>query len=161
MSVKEYIDLRLSEFKLKGTRGASQVLSLLLSLFLVIIVIAIVLNLLAYMLVRWLDGVLGFPWGALIVLGAFLVLLAVLWFCRKRVFKNVFIRSLADNPSITTENDLDIELGRVKSGIMAYEDNVKQEVNAFMETKKAVGTGFRLAGIILNFIRSRAAGRRN
>lgn len=161
MSVKEYIDLRLTEFKLKGTRGASQVLSLLLSMFLVIIVIAIVLNLLAYMMVRWLDGVLGFPWGALIVLGTFLALLAVLWFCRKRIFKNVFIRSLAGNPSISTENDLDIELGRVNSGIMAYENNVRQEVNTFMETKEAVGTGIRLAGIILNFIRSRAVGKRN
>lgn len=161
MSVKEYIDLRLSEFKLKGTRGASQVLSLLLSMFLVIIVIAIVMNLLAYMLVRWLDGVLGFPWGVLIVLGTFLALLAVLWFCRKRIFKNVFIRSLVDNPSITTENDLNMELGRVNSGIMAYENNVRQEVSAFMETKKAVGVGFKLAGMIFNFIRSRAAGKRN
>ena len=161
MSVKEYVDLRLSEFKLKGTRGASKVLSLLLSMFLVIIVIAIVLNLLAYMLVRWLDGVLGFPWGVLIVLGVFLVLLAVLWFFRKGIFKNVFIRSLAGNPSISTENDLDMELGRVKSGIMEYEENVRQEANAFMETRKAVGVGFRLAGLLLNFIRSRAARNRN
>lgn len=161
MSVKEYIDLRFSELKLKGTRSVSRILSLLLSMFLVIVVIAIVLNLLAYMLVRWLDGVFGFPWGVLIVLGIFLALLAVLLLCRKRIFKNVFIRSFASNPSISTENDLDMELGRVKSGIMEYENNVKQEVSAFMETRKAVGVGFKLAGVILNFIRSRAAGKKN
>lgn len=160
MSVKEYIDLRLSEFKLKGTRGASQVLSLLLSMFLVIIVLAVVLNLFAYLMVRWLDGALGFPWGALIVIGFFLVVLGVLWYFRKKIFKNVFIRSIIEDPCINTENDLDVELGRVKSGIMQYEENTRQEVNAFMETRKAVGVGFKVAGIILKYLRSRAAAKK-
>lgn len=161
MSVKEYIDLRLSDFKLKGTRGVSKVLSLLLSMFLVVIVMAIVLNLLAYLLVRWLDGLLGFPWGALIVIGVFIVILSVLWLCRKKLFKNVFIRSIIDDPSISTEKDLDAELGRVNAGISQFEENTRQEVNSFIETKKAVGLGFKVAGIIFNFLRSRAAGKKN
>lgn len=150
MSVKEYIDLRFSEFKLKGTRAVSQVLSLLLSMFLVVIVLAIVFNLLAYVLVRWLDGILGFPWGALIVIGFFLVFLSILWLCRKKLFKNVFIRSIIDDPSISTEKDLDTELGKVKSGI--------RQCN---ETKKAMGLGLKVAGIVFNFLRPRRTGKKN
>lgn len=149
MSIKEYIDLRFSEYKLKGIKAVSRVISLLLSMFLVVVVLAIVFNLIAYLLVRWLDGIFGFPWGVLIVIGFFLAVLLILWLCRKKLFKRIFIRSIIDDPSINTEKDIDAELRRVKSGIRQCD-----------ETKKAMGLGFKVAGIIFNSLRSCAAGKK-
>ena len=93
---REYADLRIDEAKLKATRGLSTALGQTLAYLLVIAVLAIVLGLLALALLQWLNGLLGAPWGTLIVAGVFLLLLLVLWSVRGRLFKDLFVKLFID-----------------------------------------------------------------
>ena len=89
---KRYADLRVDEFKLKATRGLSTALSRLLSFLLIFVVLSIVLGLLAFAQLQWLNSLVGAPWGTLIVLAFFLVVLAVLIIYRKRLFRDMFVK---------------------------------------------------------------------
>ncbi len=93
---REYADLRLDEAKLKATRGLSTALGQTLAYLLVIAVLAIALGLLALALLQWLNGLLGAPWGTLIVAGVFLIALAILWAARSRLFKDLFVKLFID-----------------------------------------------------------------
>lgn len=89
---KRYADLRVDELKLKATRGLSTALSRLLSFLLIFVVLSIVLGLLAFAQLQWLNSLVGAPWGTLIVLAFFLVVLAVLIIYRKRLFRDMFVK---------------------------------------------------------------------
>ena len=93
---REYADLRLDEAKLKATRGLSTALGQTLAYLLIIAVLAIALGLLALALLQWLNGLLGAPWGTLIVAGVFLIALAILWAARGRFFKDLFVKLFID-----------------------------------------------------------------
>ena len=93
---REYADLRLDEAKLKATRGLSTALGQTLAYLLIIAVLAIALGLLALALLQWLNGLLGAPWGTLIVAGVFLNALAILWAARVRLFKDLFVKLFID-----------------------------------------------------------------
>ena len=93
---REYADLRLDEAKLKATRGLSTALGQTLAYLLIIAVLAIALGLLALALLQWLNGLLGAPWGTLIVAGVFLIALAILWAARGRLFKDLFVKLVID-----------------------------------------------------------------
>ena len=93
---REYADLRIDEAKLKATRGLSTALGQTLAYLLIIVVLAIVLGLLAFALLQWLNALMGAPWGTLIVAGAFLIALAVLWSARNRLFKDLFVKLFID-----------------------------------------------------------------
>ena len=93
---REYVDLRIDEAKLKLTRGLSTALGQTLSYLLIIAVLVIVLGLLALALLQWLNGLLGAPWGTLIVAGVFLIALAILWAARSRLFKDLFVKLFID-----------------------------------------------------------------
>ena len=93
---REYADLRLDEAKLKATRGLSTALGQTLAYLLIIAVLAIALGLLALALLQWLNGLLGAPWGTLIVAGVFLIALAILWAARGRLFKDLFVKLFID-----------------------------------------------------------------
>ena len=93
---REYADLRLDEAKLKATRGLSTALGQTLAYLLIIAVLAIALGLLALALLQWLNGLLGAPWGTLIVAGVFLIALAILWAARSRLFTDLFVKLFID-----------------------------------------------------------------
>ena len=93
---REYADMRLDEAKLKATRGLSTALGQTLAYLLIIAVLAIALGLLALALLQWLNGLLGAPWGTLIVAGVFLIALAILWAARGRLFKDLFVKLFID-----------------------------------------------------------------
>lgn len=90
--VREYANLRIDEAKLKATRGLSTALGQTLAYLLIFIVLSIVLGLLALALLQWINGLLGAPWGTLIVAGIFLIVLAVLWVFRGRLFRDLFVK---------------------------------------------------------------------
>ena len=93
---REYVDLRIDEAKLKLTRGLSTALGQTLSYLLIIAVLVIVLGLLALALLQWLNGLLGSPWGTLIVSGVFLIGLGVLVLNRHKLFKDLFVKLFID-----------------------------------------------------------------
>ncbi len=93
---REYVDLRIDESKLKLTRGLSTALGQTLSYLLIIAVLVIVLGLLALALLQWLNGLLGHPWGTLIVSGVFLIGLGVLVLNRHKLFKDLFVKLFID-----------------------------------------------------------------
>lgn len=94
--LKKYINLRIDEIKLKSTKGLTMAMSRLVSLFLIIIVLAITLGLLALALVQFLNGLVGTPWGTLIVWGAFMILLIILILNSKTLFNKTFLKIFLD-----------------------------------------------------------------
>lgn len=103
---REYADLRIDEFKLKATRGLSTALGQTLAFLLIFAVLALVLGLLAFALLQWLNGLLGAPWGTLIVAGVFLIVLAVLWLMRQHLFRDLFVKLFID---VFYDNDAEEE----------------------------------------------------
>ena len=80
---QDYINLAIDEVKLKTTRGLSTALSL-------------VLGLLSFALLQWLNGLVGSPWGTLIVAGVFLLALLVLFLNRQKLFRDLFVKLFID-----------------------------------------------------------------
>jgi len=93
---RDYADLRIDEAKLKATRALSTALGQTLAYLLIFAVLALVLGLLALALLQWLNGLLGAPWGTLIVSGAFLIVLVVLWLNRQKLFRDLFVKLFID-----------------------------------------------------------------
>jgi len=93
---KTYINLRIDEVKLKVMKGISTTFSRLFSFLLLLAVFIILLGLISVALVQWLNGIFEAPLGTLMVAGLFLVLFVVLLLCRKRLFRNTFIKPLAE-----------------------------------------------------------------
>lgn len=91
-----YVDLRMDELKLKTTRGLSMALGQTLAYLLIFVVLTLLLGLLGLALVQWLNGLLGVPWGTLIVAGVFLIILVVLLLNRQRLFRNLFVKLFID-----------------------------------------------------------------
>lgn len=94
--VKRYAALKTDEYKLRTTRGLAAAFGQVLSYLLIFVVLSIVLGLLAYAQLQWLNSLVGAPWGTLIVLGVFLVLLVLLIIFRRKLFRNIFVRLFID-----------------------------------------------------------------
>jgi len=91
---KDYVDTRLDELKLKTVSVLSQTFSSLLTTLLIAGVSMIILVLLGYLLLQWLNAVVGAPWGTVIVAGVWIVILVVLLALRKKLFLDGFVKLL-------------------------------------------------------------------
>lgn len=92
-SVKDFMDMKTDEFKLKAAENLSLVFSRFLGLFTIIIVTMIVLATMAFGGVLLLGDIIGsYAAGAFIVSGVFLTGLVILIFFRKKLFLNSFVR---------------------------------------------------------------------
>lgn len=101
MNTRDYIDLRIEQLKLKGTDTASQALGTLLAWILIIAIALMVLTVLAFGGILLLGKALGnYALGAFIVGGGLLLVLLVLWICRKNLFRGTFIRLLSDERDV-------------------------------------------------------------
>lgn len=101
MNTRDYIDLRIEQLKLKGTDTASQALGTLLAWILIIAIALMVLTVLAFGGILLLGKALGnYALGAFIVGGGLLLVLLVLWICRKKMFRGTFIRLLSDERDV-------------------------------------------------------------
>ncbi len=101
MNTRDYIDLRIEQLKLKGTDTASQALGALLAWILIIAIALMVLTVLAFGGILLLGKALGnYALGAFIVGGGLLLVLLVLWICRKNLFRGTFIRLLSDERDV-------------------------------------------------------------
>ncbi len=89
---RRYADIRVDQFKLHATRGLATALGQVLSYLLIFAVLSIVLGLFAFLQLQWLNQLVGSPWGTVIVLGFFLVVLAILIAMRKKLFHNLFVK---------------------------------------------------------------------
>jgi len=105
--VKDYIDLKVEEAKLKATQGLSIGLGRIASMFLILSVLGIVLTLLAVAAIAWLAEALdSFAIAGTITFGVFLVLLIVLYCLRKKLFRHTIVWNLTDDPTIVTYADV-------------------------------------------------------
>ena len=93
---RDYIDLALDEVKLKATRGLSTALGQVLAYLLVFAVLSLVLGLLSLALLQWLNGLLGSPWGTLLIAGVFVLALFILWLNRTKLFRDMFVKLFID-----------------------------------------------------------------
>ena len=101
--IRNYLDLRLNELKLKTIDGLSIGVSRLLSMMLVVMLGAIALAAFAFGAVLLLGDLIG-SWAgaAFIVGGIFLIVLSMLLIYWKRLFVNIFVKLFI---SIFYEND--------------------------------------------------------
>ncbi len=93
---KDFVNLAVDEAKLKITKGLSTALAQVLAWLFIICILAIVLGLLAFALLQWLNILVGAPWGTLIVAGVFILALVILLLCRKKLFRNMFVKLFID-----------------------------------------------------------------
>ena len=93
---KDFLNLAVDEAKLKVTKGLSTALAQVLAWLFIICILAIVLGLLAFALLQWLNILVGAPWGTLIVAGVFILALVILLLCRKKLFRNMFVKLFID-----------------------------------------------------------------
>ncbi len=91
--LKQYIDLKVDELKLRATKGLSVAMGRLVAMFLIIGLLLIVLSLMAVVLIQWLAELIGSMLiASAIVCGAFALVLVVLLMLRKRLFRNTFVK---------------------------------------------------------------------
>lgn len=148
--IKKYIDLRISAVKLQIASRLSNIcgslVSVLVILFLVIVIIAFV----GIVLMQYLNGLLGEPWGALIVLGIFVVLLVIAIMMRKtfmkRIMDNIFLNAL----NVDSE-DLDADLTSVDSDIKASEAHFAEQCNSVVN---GIAVGAAIVGKIVDALKS-------
>lgn len=91
--LRRYIELRINEIKLKAVDGLSVGVSSVLALMTILVVGAIAATAFAFGLTVLLGELIG-SWAAaaFIVGGLFLIVLAVLIFLRKRLFRDLFVK---------------------------------------------------------------------
>ena len=103
LDVRNYLDLRLNDLRLKTIDGLSIGVSRVLSMMLVIMLVAIVLAAFAFGTVLLLGELIGSWAGAAFIIGGiFLIILALLLIYWKRLFVNIFVKLFI---SIFYEND--------------------------------------------------------
>lgn len=95
--IREYMDLRLDDIKLKAVDGLSVGVSRVLSLMVVLMLGAIVLAAFAFGTVLLLGDLIG-SWAAaaFIIGGIFLVALVVVLLIWKNLFVNIFVKLFID-----------------------------------------------------------------
>ena len=90
--LKEYVDLKTDELKLRSTKGLSIVMSRLVTALLMIVLLSIVFGLLAVVLILWLSEAMAPVLAATVVCSVFIALLAVVFFQRRRLFRDSFVK---------------------------------------------------------------------
>lgn len=91
--LKDYVDLKADELKLRTTQGLSVAMGRLVAALLLVGLLVVVLCLLAVVLIQWIaTWVDSMPIACSIVCGAFLLVLFVLFLLRKRLFRDTFVR---------------------------------------------------------------------
>ena len=91
--LKDYVDLKADELKLRTTKGLSLAMSRLAAVLLLGGVLAVVLALLAVVLIQWIGEWTGsIAVSSSIVCGFFVLVLVVLFLLRKRLFRDTFVR---------------------------------------------------------------------
>ena len=91
--LREYVDLKADELKLKSTQGLSLAMSRLTVVLLLVGLLIIVLALLAVVLIQWLGRLTGsLAVASSIVCGFVGLVLAVVFFLRKRLFRDTFVK---------------------------------------------------------------------
>ena len=91
--IKDYIDLKIDEIKLRSTQGLSDAMGRLATGLLLVGLLIIVLGLLAVVLIHWLGELTGsLAIASSIVCGVFLVVFLVVYSQRKRLFRDTFVQ---------------------------------------------------------------------
>lgn len=105
-STAEYIDLKIDEIKLRTAKGLSITLNRIFLAILFISLGSIVMTATAFGCVLLIGDIIGsYSAGAFIVAGFFLMVMAVLWALRKKLFLGslvqLFIRLFFEKPDIS------------------------------------------------------------
>ena len=96
MGLKEYLELKASQVRLKATDELSKAFGALLSWMLIISVAVSVITVLAFAFILLLGDILdNYALGAFIVAAVLLIGLAALWFNRRKLFVGQFVKLLS------------------------------------------------------------------
>ncbi len=126
--IKEYLDLRVDEVKLRAAKGLSLSTSKIVALLLIVIVGGVLLLAIAAAGVLLLGELMGSYAGAAgIVAGVLLLFFLVLLLLRKRLFRNTFVSAFTDaffpgEDGPATMKQLDRRLGKTANRIAVQEE---------------------------------------
>lgn len=150
---REYADVQLDDVKLKAAKGLSQGTGAMAGILLIVQVVAAFILLLAFggvlLLGEWMGS---YAYAALIVAGAMLLLLIVLWLCRGVLFRDTFVKLFTSMLSpqdakvtdITTQKQLDEALARSKNRVRIKEEDLQlraQNARTYYTPKHLVSMG--------------------
>lgn len=91
--MRDYVDLRVDELKLRTTKGLSSAMGRLTAILLMVGLLVIVLGLLAVVLITWIGQWTGsVALASTIVCGVFLLALAIVFLLRKKLFRDTFVK---------------------------------------------------------------------
>jgi len=91
--IKDYVDLKTEDIKLKTTKGLSVSLARVLTALVLLFVLGLVILTLTVAFILLLGQVTGnYALGAFIALGVFVVVLIVLFCLRKKLFTSSFVK---------------------------------------------------------------------
>lgn len=91
--VKEYVELKTEDVRLKTAKGLSVAVSRILAALVILFVLGLVLLALTVAFILLLGQVTGnYALGSLIALGVFIVALVVLFIFRKKMFTSTFVK---------------------------------------------------------------------
>ena len=111
--IRRYVDTRLEEARLKAADGVSSVVSQLISWLIIAMLLVILVCILDVALMQWLNDILGQPYGTLVAAGVIVIVIAVLFLLRKRLFAGTLGKNIAGALGSGT--------GNVKSDLAAAE----------------------------------------
>lgn len=95
--IKDYISMQEDRLKLEATKAASTSIARLLSMVLIILVAFVALLLLSFACVLLLgEAMHSYSAAAFIVAGVVILLTAVLFLCKKKLFVNTFVKLFID-----------------------------------------------------------------
>ena len=138
MNTRDYIDLRIEQLKLKGADSGSRALGALLTWILLIAVALMLLTVLAFGGILLIGKSLeNYALGAFIVGGALLIVLIVLWLCRKKLFRSTFVRLLSDE-----KNARDLEQAQKLNAVRLHDADFSDGLGAI---------GLRLVSTLLRY----------
>lgn len=150
-SICRYIDVRFEGAKLKAADGISSVISQIVTWLIIAVMLAFLVCVLDVALMQWLNDIFGRPYGTLVAAGVLLIIIAVLFLLRKRLFTATLGKSIADAMGLHTSN--------VKADLAAAESERLLLESKFDESKSGIVneaiSGIVLAATIIRRIRKR------
>lgn len=126
--IRKYIDLRISAAKLNIASRLSVICRNIISIIVILFLIIIILAFGGLVLMHYLDDSLGEPWGALVTIGVFVLLLILAVRMRDQMFKRMVNRAFTNAMQVKSD-DIDKDIKQLESDIDKAESHLDAKYN--------------------------------
>lgn len=124
--LKDYIDLRIEDARLKLADGFASAVSAILKIKIAILFLFLSITFGAVALEQWLSDLIGRPWGALIVGGVMLIAFAIVVLMRRRILGNTIDSIFSATFGFDTD-DIKAERKKVETELKFTENSISDD----------------------------------